>query len=179
MSLHSGIARGARESQSRMNCVAINPKPTTRSRRLCAASNGNCQFLRLIRKASVEAGKHSNRSDAWNVSSYQKNKIGEPLRRRLRIGPSPGEMRVDAKAEAVGASPFVESSGGRGGNRVPVSARHCGSAAAHANSSRTVVLPPELTVAFRKNALASCSVNSTCRSSVSPGRTMLRNLVLF
>ncbi|MAG92866.1 MAG: hypothetical protein CMJ48_03855 [Planctomycetaceae bacterium] len=37
----------------------------------------------------------------WNV--FQQNSVGEPLRRRLRIGPSPCELRVDAKAEADGA----------------------------------------------------------------------------
>ena len=42
----------------------------------------------------------------------QQNSVGEPLRRRLRIGLSPRELEVDAKAEAEGASPSVEPSGG-------------------------------------------------------------------
>ncbi len=40
---------------------------------------------------------------------FQQNSIGEPLRRRLRIGLSPRELEVDAKAEAEGASPPLSS----------------------------------------------------------------------
>ncbi len=42
----------------------------------------------------------------------QQHRFGEPLRRRLRIGLSPRELEADAKAEAEGASPSVEPSGG-------------------------------------------------------------------
>ncbi len=47
---------------------------------------------------------------------FQQNSVGEPLRRRLRTGLSPRELEVDAKAEAEGASPSVEPSGGFVGN---------------------------------------------------------------
>ncbi len=57
------------------------------------------------------------RDGGWQVANgpgrttrniFQQHRFGEPL----RIGPSPGELRVDAKAEAEGASPSVEPSGG-------------------------------------------------------------------
>ena len=56
-------------------------------------------------------GSRSDGSGRTTRSVFQQNSVGKPLRRRLRIGPSPS-VRVDAKAEAEGAVPSVEPSGG-------------------------------------------------------------------
>ena len=64
-------------------------------------------------------------------------------------------------------------------SRVGDTARRYAIASVHANSSWAAVFPATLIRAERKNASPSRSVNATSISSVSPGRTICRNLTVL
>ncbi len=70
---------------------------------------------------------------------FQQDSIGEPLRRRLRIGLSPRELEADAKAEVERASPSVEPSGGLLGNCRSFNAIACRNSRRKNESSTFVV----------------------------------------
>ena len=70
---------------------------------------------------------------------FQQNSVGEPLRRRLRIGLSPRELEADAQAEAEGASPSVEPSGGSLRERLSFNATACQNSRRRNESSTFVV----------------------------------------